>query len=121
MKAVLLWVQQNPQAVKAYLVAVIALVAKGILAITGKVADLGQWSGFVDQAIDLLVGGLTFWGLIAGSVHASRGPSLTSVDTVASVVAAIAPVQPEPASAIDTAKAAVAQITDPPPKTSRTF
>jgi hypothetical protein len=56
------------------MVGVLALVAKGILAATGKVADLGQWSAFVEQAIDLLVAGLTIYGLVVGSVHASRGP-----------------------------------------------
>jgi hypothetical protein len=91
MNAVISWVTSNPSAVKAYLLSVLALVAKLILALTGKVADLGQWSGFVDQAIDLLVGGLTIYGLIAGSIHMSRGPALTPTESASVIVAALAP------------------------------
>ena len=91
MKAIIAWIVLNPSAVKAYLLAVLALVAKGILAFTGKVADLGQWSGFVDQAIDLIVGGLSIYGVIAGSIHATRGPALTTTDQTAAIVAALAP------------------------------
>lgn len=91
MSAVLTWIQSNPSAVKAYLLSALALVAKLILALTGKVADLGQWSGFVDQAIDLLVGGLTIYGLIAGSIHVSRGPALTPTESASVIVAALAP------------------------------
>jgi hypothetical protein len=89
MTAILTWIQQNPQAVKAYMVSVLALIAKLILALTGKTSDLGQWSDFVNQAIDLLVGALTLYGVIAGSVHVSRGPSPTPVDQAAAIVAAI--------------------------------
>jgi hypothetical protein len=107
-KAFLTWIQQNPSAVKAYLLAVIALIAKGILAVTGKVADLGQWSGFVDQAIDLLVGGLSFYGVIAGTIHVSRGPALTTTDQASVIVAALLPA---PASAaVETVKTIVADV-----------
>jgi hypothetical protein len=91
MSAVLTWIQQNPQAVKAYMLAVLALVAKGILAVTGKTADLGQYSGFIDQAIDLLIGSLSIYGVIAGTIHVSRGPALTTTDQASVIVAALAP------------------------------
>jgi hypothetical protein len=83
------WIQQNPAAVKAYMVSVIALIARFILAATGKVDDLGQWSAFVGQAIDLLVASLTIWGVLAGSLHVSRGPAPTPHDQAAAIVAAI--------------------------------
>jgi hypothetical protein len=111
MSAILQWVQQNPQAVKAYLLSVLALIAKLILALTGKVADLGQWSGFVDQAIDLLVGGLTIYGLIAGSIHMSRGPALTTTDQASVIVAALAPAPV--ALAVEQVKTIVADVAAP--------
>lgn len=127
MKAIVAWIVLNPSAVKAYLLAVLALVAKGILAFTGKVADLGQYSGFIDQAIDLLVGGLSIYGVIAGSIHASRGPQLTSTDHVAAVVAALAPAPVE--QAVEQVKAIVADVvavkvpavSEMPPSESRRF
>src|ERR1700676_956165 len=97
MKAVLNWILLNPSAVKAYLLAILALVAKGILAFTCKVADLGQYSGFIDQAIDLLVGGLSIYGVISGTIHVSRGPALTTTAQVAATVSALAPVPVEQA------------------------
>ena len=91
MNAVFTWIAQNPAAFKGYLIAIIPLVSKGILAATGKVDDLGAWAGFVDMAVDLLVGALTTFGIGAGIVHTVRGPQLTSVEHVAAVVAALAP------------------------------
>ncbi len=108
MKAITQWVLLNPSAVKAYLVAVLALIAKLILIITGKVADLGQWSLFVDQAIDLLVGGLSIYGVIAGSIHASRGSALTPTDQAAAIVAALAPTPV--AVAVEQVKTIVADV-----------
>ncbi len=108
MNAVLIWVQQNPSAVKAYMMAAIALVAKGILAVTGKVADLGQWSGFADQAIDLIVGGLSIYGVIAGTIHVSRGPALTPTDQASVIVAALAPAPV--ALAVEQVKTIVAEV-----------
>jgi hypothetical protein len=127
MKAIGQWILLNPAAVKAYLVAVLALVAKGILAFTGKVEDLGQWSGFVDQAIDLVVGGLSIYGVIAGSIHTARGASLTPTDQAVAIVAALAPAPvpvPQAIAAIPIAAATVQQVVatviaqklpDPPP------
>jgi hypothetical protein len=108
MTAVLTWITANPSACKAYLLSVLALVAKLILALTGKVADLGQWSGFVDQAIDLLVGGLTIYGLIAGSIHMSRGPALTPTESASVIVAALAPAPV--ALAVEQVKTIVAEV-----------
>jgi hypothetical protein len=122
MKAVINWILLNPSAVKAYLLAVLALVAKGILAFTGKVADLGQYSGFIDQAIDLLVGGLSIYGVIAGSIHSVRGPALTTVDQAAAIVAALAPAPV--ATAVAQVQAIVADVVavkpTPPPETVTT-
>jgi hypothetical protein len=90
------------------MVSVLALVAKGILAVTGKTADLGNWAGFVDEGINLLVGGLTIWGVVVGSIHVSRGPALTPSDQAATIVAAI---QGPPASAaVAQVESAVAQV-----------
>jgi hypothetical protein len=91
MKPLFAWITANPQAFKAYLLAIIALIAKGILALTGKVADLGQWSGFVDQAVDLMVGGITVYGLISGTVHTAQGPTLSSTAQASVIVAALSP------------------------------
>jgi hypothetical protein len=110
MSAVLLWIQQNPSAVKAYLLSVLALVAKLILALTGKVADLGQWSGFVDQAIDLLVGGLTIYGLIAGTIHVSRGAALTTTEQASVIVAALAPAPAPVTLAVEQVKTIAAEV-----------
>jgi hypothetical protein len=108
MKAVLNWILLNPSAVKSYLLAVLALIAKGILAITGKTADMGQYAGFIDQAIDLLVGGLSIYGVIAGSIHASRGPSLTPTAQAAVLTAIL---QPAPvAQAVAQVEAIVADV-----------
>jgi hypothetical protein len=108
MSAVLTWIQQNPSAVKAYMMAAIALVAKGILAVTGKTADLGQWSGFVDQGIDLIVGGLSIYGVIAGTIHMSRGPALTPTESASVIVAALAPAPV--ALAVEQVKTIVADV-----------
>ena len=108
MKAITTWIVLNPSAVKSYLLAVLALVAKGILAITGKTADMGQYAGFIDQAIDLLVGGLSIYGVIAGSIHASRGPPSSPTDQAATIVAALAPA-PVPV-AVEQVKAIVADV-----------
>jgi hypothetical protein len=113
MNAVLTWIQSNPSACKAYLLSILALVAKLILALTGKVADLGQWSGFVDQAIDLLVGGLTIYGLIAGSIHVSRGPALTPTESASVIVAALAPAPVADATGL--VKTIVAEVADKTP------
>ncbi len=109
MKAIGQWIVSNPSAVKAYLMAVLALIAKGILALTGKTADLGQWSGFVEQAIDLLVGGFSIYGVITGAIHATRGPTLTSTDQAAAIVAALAPAPV--AEALTQVKAITAEVT----------
>lgn len=101
MRAVLQWAQQNPNAVKAYMVSLLALVSKSILAITGKTAALGPWAGVADQLIDIVVGALTIYGLVVGTNHVARGPALTPSDQAATIVAAI---QGPPASA------AVAQV-----------
>jgi hypothetical protein len=113
MKAITQWIVLNPSAVKAYLMAVIALVAKGIQAVTGRVNDLGQWASFVDQAIDLLVGGLSIYGVIAGSIHATRGPTLSSTDQTAAIVAALSPDTPAVA-VVEQAKAIVADVVSVP-------
>jgi hypothetical protein len=110
MSAVLTWIQSNPSAAKSYMLAVLALVAKGILACTGKTADLGQYSGFIDQAIDLIVGGLSIYGLIAGSIHASRGPALTPTESASVIVAALAPAQV--GAAVEQVKAIVADVVE---------
>jgi hypothetical protein len=91
MNALLSWITANPQALKGYLMALIALVVKGILAATGKTADLGQWTGFVDQAIDLIVGGISLYGVISATVHVARGPALSSTAQASVIVAALAP------------------------------
>jgi hypothetical protein len=108
MTAVLTWITSNPQAVKGYMVSVLALIAKLILAITGKVADLGVWSGFVDQAIDLLVGGLTIYGLVVGGIHHARGPGLTTTDQAATIIAALKPAPV--AAAVEQVKAVVQEL-----------
>ena len=108
MKSISQWILLNPSAVKAYLVAVLALIAKLILIITGKTADLGVWSAFVEQAIDLLVGGLSIYGVIAGSIHVSRGDSPTAVTQAAAIVSVL---EPAPvAVAVEQVKAVVADV-----------
>jgi hypothetical protein len=91
MNAVLIWLGQNPQAVKAFAVSILAWVGKGILAATGKTADLGNWSAFVDATIDILVGLLTAYGIGIGLLHVSRGAALTTTEQAAVIVAALAP------------------------------
>jgi hypothetical protein len=91
MNAVLIWLGQNPQAVKAFAVSILAWVGKGILAATGKTADLGNWSAFVDATIDILVGCLTGYGVGIGILHMSRGPALTPTESASVIVAALAP------------------------------
>ncbi len=108
MKAVLTWIMLNPQAVKGYLMAVIALVAKGILACTGKAADLGVWGTFADSAIDLAVGGISIYGVISATVHVARGPALTPTDQAVAIVAALAPAPV--AAAVETVKTIVADV-----------
>jgi hypothetical protein len=122
MSAVLNWILLNPQAVKGYLLAVLALVAKGILAFTGKTADLGQYSGFIDQGIDLLVGGLSIYGVIAGSIHTNRGPSLTPTAQAATIVAALAPAAvPQAVATVQAIAADVVTVKpSPPPETVST-
>lgn len=111
MNAVLSWIQSNPSAVKSYMMVAIALVAKGILAFTGKVADLGVWSGFVDQAIDLIVGGLSIYGVIAGTIHVSRGAVLTTTEQASVIVAALAPAPVM--LAVEQVKTIVAEVAAP--------
>jgi hypothetical protein len=106
--ALLTWIQQNPSAVKAYMLAAIALIAKGILAVTGKVAELGEWSGFVDQAVDLLVGGLSIYGVLSGTIHVARGPALTPTDQASVIVAALTPAPA--AAAVEQVKEIVAGV-----------
>jgi hypothetical protein len=83
------WLQQNPSAVKAYMVSVLALISKVILAISGKTANLGPWTDIVNQVIDLSVGAATFYGLFIGTLHASRGPLLKPSEQAATIVAAL--------------------------------
>lgn len=94
MKAIGQWILLNPSAFKAYLLVVIAWIGKGILAVTGKVHDLGQWSGFVDQGVDVIVGAMTIYGIGGGVIHTARGPLLTSVGQASTTVAALVPVAP---------------------------
>ena len=89
MQPILVWLQQNPSAVKAYMVSVLALVSKLILAISGKSANLGPWTDIVNQVIDLGVGAITFYGLFIGTLHASRGPLLKPDEQAATIVAAL--------------------------------
>lgn len=89
MPAILDWIRLNPQATKAYLVSLLALIGKLILAISGKAAELGPWTDFVNQFVDLLVGGLTIYGLVSGTVHASRGPAETTTDQTTEIIKAI--------------------------------
>lgn len=89
MQPIFVWLQQNPSAVKAFLVSVLALVAKVILAVSGKTANLGPWTDIVNQLIDLGVGAITFYGLIIGTLHASRGPLPKPEEQTATIVAAL--------------------------------
>jgi type IV secretory pathway VirB2 component (pilin) len=72
----LTFVEQNPQAIKAYLVAVLALVSKFIFAITGVTVGLGPWDDVLRQFIDVICGAMTFYGVVIGIIHTSRGPSI---------------------------------------------
>lgn len=89
MQPIFIWLQQNPSAVKAYMVSVLALVSKVILAVSGKTANLGPWTDIVNQVIDLSVGAITFYGLFIGTLHASRGPLLKPTEQAAVIVEAL--------------------------------
>ncbi|MGD0181208.1 MAG: hypothetical protein ABSC15_15460 [Terriglobales bacterium] len=72
----LAFVQQNPNAIKAYLVAVLALISKSIFALTGVVVGLGAWDDVINQFVDVICGAMTFYGVVIGIIHQSRGPSI---------------------------------------------
>jgi hypothetical protein len=121
MNALLSWITANPQAVKGYLIALLALVSKGILAVSGKTADLGVWSSFVDQLVDVVVGGFTIYGLSGGIIHTARGPALTAVDQASVIVAALAPAPvPQAVAQVQAIAADVVAVKVPPAETVET-
>jgi hypothetical protein len=116
MGAAFQWVQQNPNAFRAFLITFISMGGKLFLQLTGKSDQLEHLNDAVAQVIDLGLYGLMAYGVIMGSVHTTRGPALTSVATAATVVASIVP---EPVSVVvakvaTVAEAVVAATTDKP-------
>ena len=75
MSALFSWIQVNPQAFKAFLTTFFALLIKLILEVSGKSAELAQWNDAGSQLIDLIIYAVSAYGVIAGGVHASRGPA----------------------------------------------
>jgi hypothetical protein len=117
MKPIFQWIMSNPSAFKSYLLALIAWIGAGYLAASGKVADLGPWSAFVDQGVDIVVGGLTIYGVGGGITHQLRGPALTSTEHIAAIVSLLQPATP--AVAVEEVKstvAAVASVESPAPQ-----
>jgi hypothetical protein len=91
MKAFLKWIVLNPATFKSYLLAILPLVGKGILAATGKMPDMGQWNDFIETGVNVLVGCLTTYGIGGVIVHTARGPQLSAADQTVAIVAALAP------------------------------
>ena len=89
MKAVCQWIHENPAAFKTFLMVALSWIGKIVFAVTGHTASLGAWGAVIDQGVDVLVGGITLWGVVVGINHVSRGPSLTSMQQAETIVAAI--------------------------------
>jgi hypothetical protein len=91
MSAVLTWIVLNPKSFGTFLVAFLGMLFKLALQLSGESSKLAAWNDAASQAVDIAVYLLMGYGVIMGSVHASRGPALTSADQAAVIVAALAP------------------------------
>lgn len=89
MKPICLWIQQNPQTFKSFLLAILPWVGKIIFAATGKTATMGPWGDVVNQAVDVVVWLISVYGVGGAVVHVVRGPALTDMAQVATIVATL--------------------------------
>lgn len=81
------WILLNPGGFGKFLIAALALVAKLYIQVTGKEALWGPAAGTI---IDMVVGGLTIYGIATGINHAARGPLLPPQEMVAATAVAAA-------------------------------
>jgi hypothetical protein len=117
LKTVFRWIQLNPRSFGGFLIAVLAIIFKGYLQITGKSEQLEAWNASAESYVDAITTLITTYGMLTGINHATRGSDLPPGKAQALIISTL---QPTPvANAMQEVKDTTEEInepTDAPPK-----